>query len=77
VALLKAKGDDPQELRELLELFSTYDTILEHLVKKNKNLKTFVNGDIDEYPSAELSLTTVDISDTLDELRLERHNTFA
>ena len=75
-ASLKAKGDDPQELRELLELFSTYDTILEHLVKKNKNLKTFVNGDTDEYPCGELSLTTVDILDTLDELRLQRHKTF-
>lgn len=73
----KAKDEDPQELRGVLEQFSKYDTILDHLVKKNKSLRTFVKTGDGGYLSGEVSLTTADVLHTLNELRLQRQKTFA
>jgi hypothetical protein len=64
------KDDEPKEMGELLELFSKYDTILDHLVKKNEGLRTYAHGETEEQ-----SFTTVDVLETLEQLRMKREET--
>ncbi len=62
---------DPVEHVE--DMFSTYDVVLDHLVKKNKNLKSYVRYKSNRFPS-ELSYTSSEVIDTLESLRRERAN---
>ena len=63
------KGADPKEVKQMVDLFSKYEGILEHLVHKNQKLKSYVKGETEVYPS-EFSCTTVDILETLEKLKL-------
>ena len=66
---------DPNEVDQLFDLFSKYDDILEHLARKNRRLKSFVNGETKEYPS-NFSASTVEILETLEKLKLQREKSF-
>jgi hypothetical protein len=70
------KGADPKEVEQMIDLFSKYEGILEHLVHKNQKLKSFVDGETKVYPS-EFSYTTVDILETLEKLKLKRAQSFS
>jgi hypothetical protein len=70
------KGADTKEVKQMIDLFSKYEGILEHLVHKNQKLKSFVNGETEVYPS-QFSCTTVEILETLEKLNLKRAQSFA
>ena len=57
------------QLGNLLELFSRYENILDHLIRKNKRLRDYVNGETDKYDAAEQSLSSNEVLDTLVDLR--------
>lgn len=67
------RDDDSEQVGHVLEMFSTYDALLEHLIRKNKNLKQFVKGESDYFPSSG-SYTTKEVVNTLELLRRERAN---
>ena len=66
---------DPKEVEQLFDLFSKYDDILDHLAKKNRKLKSFVNGETKDYP-INFSFSTIEILETLEKLKLQRESSF-
>jgi hypothetical protein len=70
------KAVEPEEIDQLLHLFHKYEDVLEHLVKKNQRLHSFVDGEAQEYPS-HFSYTTVQILDTLKKLKIQREQSLA
>jgi hypothetical protein len=65
--------NDDKKVGHVLDMFSTYDALLDHLMRKNRNLKKYVRNESDYFPSSG-TYTTNEIVDQLKLLRRKRRN---
>lgn len=65
----KTAKEMEQELGEVLDALSRYDSILEHRVKKNSGLKGFSDGRADRFPFHDINCSTEQVLDEQYEVR--------
>lgn len=71
------RREQPEKVEQVLEMISTYDVVLDHLIRKNRNLKAYARREqSDRYPRSDQTMASSAIVDTLDLLRREREATF-